>query len=143
MKTSMPNPVGSLGYIKCYNSRSPRSIKRTGNSVRYNCQKICSWPRRPKTILETRKKAAFLYVISDTIIYKFFKDFTNHIKQFLAVNLSPRFLNTGIINKTFQESGKQGSFRYILKSSASIYESLGSQFFRTTTGILSGPDVFD
>ena len=28
------------------------------------------------------------------------------------------------------------------KSSASMYESSGSQFFRTTTGIQSGPDVF-
>ena len=35
------------------------------------------------------------------------------------------------------------SFRHILKSSASIYESSGSQFFRTTTGIQSGPDAFD
>ena len=31
----------------------------------------------------------------------------------------------------------------ILKSSASIYESSGSQFFRTNTGIQSGPDAFD
>ena len=29
--------------------------------------------------------------------------------------------------------------RHILKSSASMYESSGSQFFRTTTGIQSGP----
>ena len=35
------------------------------------------------------------------------------------------------------------TFRHILKSSASIYESSGSQFFRTTTGIQSGPDAFD
>ena len=28
------------------------------------------------------------------------------------------------------------------KSSASMYESSSSQFFRTTTGIQSGPDVF-
>ena len=52
------------------------------------------------------------------------------------------FLNTGTTNKTFQQSGKQNSFRHILKSSASIYESSGSQFFRTTTGIQSGPDAF-
>ena len=38
---------------------------------------------------------------------------------------------------------KQDSIRHILKSSASMYESSGSQFFRTTTGIQSGPDVFD
>ena len=31
----------------------------------------------------------------------------------------------------------------MLKSSASMYESSGSQFFRTTTGIQSGPDTFD
>ena len=30
----------------------------------------------------------------------------------------------------------------MLKSSASMYESSGSQFFRTTTGIQSGPDTF-
>ena len=36
---------------------------------------------------------------------------------------------------TFPEFGKQDSFRHIFKSSASMYESSGSQFFRTTTGI--------
>ena len=34
-------------------------------------------------------------------------------------------------------------FRYTLRSSANIYESSGSQFFRTITGILSGPDAFE
>ena len=29
------------------------------------------------------------------------------------------------------------------KNSASMYESSGSQFFKTTTGIQSGPDTFD
>ena len=42
-----------------------------------------------------------------------------------------------------QQSGKQDSFRHILKSSASMYESSGSQFFRTTTGIQLGADAFD
>ena len=37
-------------------------------------------------------------------------------------------------NKTFSD---------ILKSLASIYESSGSQFYRTTTGIQSGQDKFD
>ena len=40
-----------------------------------------------------------------------------------------------------QESGKQDSFRHILKSLASTYESLGSQFFRTTTWMQSAPDA--
>ena len=52
-------------------------------------------------------------------------------------------LNTGTTDETFQQSGKQDSFRHIFKSSASMYESSGSQFFRTTTGIQSGPDAFD
>ena len=44
---------------------------------------------------------------------------------------------------TFQQSGKQDSFKHILKSLASMYESSGSQFFRSTTGMQSGPDAFD
>ena len=35
------------------------------------------------------------------------------------------------------------NLRHILKSLASTYESPGSQFCRTTTGIQSGPDAFD
>ena len=34
-------------------------------------------------------------------------------------------------------------FSHILKSTARMYESSGTQFFRATTGIQSGPDVFD
>ena len=64
-------------------------------------------------------------------------------REFLAVELSPTFLNTGTIDETFQQSGKQDSFRQILKGSASMCESSGQQFFRTTTGIQSGPDTFD
>ena len=61
----------------------------------------------------------------------------------MAVDLSPTFLNTETTDETFHQSGKQDSFRHILKSSASMHESSGSQFFRTTTGIKSGPDAFD
>ena len=98
--------------------------------------------------MEIRKKATFLQVINNPIIYKFFKDFTNLKKrptgwQFLTVDLSSTFLNTGTTNEIFQQSGKQDSSRHILKSSASMYESSGSQFFRSTTGVQSGPDVFD
>ena len=46
-------------------------------------------------------------------------------------------------DESFQQSGKQGSFRHMLRSSTSMYGSSGSQFFRTTTGIKSGPDAFD
>ena len=66
---SMPNPVKSLGYIKCHNLSSPRPVKSSSNSIRYNCEKISSWSRRPKTILEIRKKTAFLHVINNPIIF--------------------------------------------------------------------------
>ena len=87
-------------------------------------------------------------MINNPVIYKFFKDFNNHRKKtnravVFSSNLSPTFLNTGTSDETFQHSGKQDSFRHILKSSASMYESSGSQFFRTTTGIHSGPEAFD
>ena len=59
-KTSMPNYINSLGYIKCYSSSSPRPVKNHSNFIRCNCQKICSWSRRPKDILKIRKKARFL-----------------------------------------------------------------------------------
>ena len=77
-------------------------------------------------------------MINNPIIYKIVKDSTNHRKkinrgQFLAVNLSP----------TFPKSGKQDSFWHILKSSAGMYKSVGSQFFRTTTEIQSGLGAFD
>ena len=135
-KTSMANPVKSLGNIKCYSSSRCRHIKGTSNSTRYNCQKVCSWLRRPKTILEI-KKVTFFQVINKCIIYKFFKDILTTERrltrrQVLAVTPFPN-LNIWTTDMICQESGKQDSFRHILKSLASTYESLGSQFFRTTT----------
>ena len=76
----MPNLVKILGYIKCYSFSSPRPVKSPGNSIRYNCQKICSRLRRPKTLLEI-KRVTFLQMINNRIIYKFLKDFTNHRKK--------------------------------------------------------------
>ena len=80
-KTSMLNPVKSIGYIKCYSSSSPKPVKSPGNSIRYNCEKICSCSRRTKTILGIRKKATFLQMMKNPIIYKFLKDFTNPSKN--------------------------------------------------------------
>ena len=67
-KTSMSNPVKSLGYIKCYSLSSHRSIQSTSNCIRYNCYKICSWSRRPKTILEIRKRSHFADYISPFLL---------------------------------------------------------------------------
>ena len=37
--------------------------------------------QEPKTILEIRKTTIFLWVTNNSIIYKFFKDFTNQTKK--------------------------------------------------------------
>ena len=37
--------------------------------------------QEPKTVLEIRKTTIFLWVTNNSIIYKFFKDFTNHTKK--------------------------------------------------------------
>ena len=59
------------------------------------------------------------------------------------MHLSPLFLNTGTTYETFQQSGKQDSFRQILKSPANTHESSDSQFFRAKTGLQCGPGAFD
>ena len=89
--------------------------------------------RRPKTILEIRKKG---------------KCFTNPRKKtnrmvVFSSRPSPTFLNTGNTSKAFQQPGKHDSFRHIWKSSANMFESSGAHFFRTTPGIKSGPDASD
>ena len=33
-KTSMPNPIKSLGYTKCYSLSSPRPVKSPSNSIK-------------------------------------------------------------------------------------------------------------
>ena len=78
------------------------------------------------------EKATFLQVINNPVIYKFFKDFTNHRKE-----------TNRVVGFSNSKSGKQDYFRHILESSVSMYESSGSQVFRTNTGIPSGPGFFD
>ena len=50
---------------------------------------------------------------------------------------------TGTTDKNFQKSGKQDSSRHMLKSSTNMHDNFGLHFFRTTTGIQSGPNAFD
>ena len=80
-KTSLPNSVEIIGYIKCYMSSSPTPVKSASNSLRYNSQKICSSPRRPETILEIRIKASVFKVINKPVIYKFVEDFSSRRKN--------------------------------------------------------------
>ena len=86
-------------------------------------------------------------MINNDIIYKFFKTLlTTEGRltgwQFLALYFTPTFLNTGTTNETSKQFGKQGSYRHMLKSSARMYESSGSQFLRTTTSMQSRLKVF-
>ena len=53
------------------------------------------------------------------------------------------FLSIRTTSETFQQSGKQDSSKHTLKISATTYESSGSQFFKTTTWIQSGPVTSD
>ena len=82
-KTSMPNPVKSIGYIKYYSSSSPRPVKSPSNCITYNCQKICSWSRRPKTILDWKSaKRPHVSKWSTILLFtSFWKTFTNHRKN--------------------------------------------------------------
>ena len=107
-KTSISNPVKSLGYIKCYSSSSPRPVKSPSNSIRYNGKKVCSSSRRPKTILKSEKGPHF----SRWLTIRFPKTLVTTEKRltgrwFIAEDLSPSFLNTGTTNETFQLSGKK------------------------------------
>ena len=80
-KTSMPNSVKSLGYIKGYSSSSPRPVISPSNSTRDNYEKICSWLRRPKIILEIRKKGHISPGGHQSYYLQVFKDFTYHRKE--------------------------------------------------------------
>ena len=89
-------------------------------------------------------------MISNPIIYKVFKDFTNHRRKTnreITFSCRPylnclKVLNTGTTDETFQQSGKQDSFRHILLSLCSMHESSSSQFFESTTGLQSQPNAF-
>ena len=87
--------------------------------------------------MEIRKEATFFAVINKPII-----KITIHSRKSNKVAVSPTFLNTGDPDQTFQQSGKQDSFRHIWEGLASILKSSDSQFFRPTTGIQSIPDAF-
>ena len=78
-KTCMLNPAKTRGYTKRYSSSSPKSIKSTSNSIRCNCQKICSWSKRPKTVLEIKR--AHFSRWKTIPLFASFWDFTNHRKK--------------------------------------------------------------
>ena len=102
-KITMPGFGESLGYIKCYHLSSPRRITSASNPIRYNCNKICSCSRRPKTILEIKIEVTFLKVIMKHIIIYYFSygHFPNILKYSdhqwnLSTIWNTKFLQTDI-----------------------------------------------
>ena len=48
--------VKSHSYIKFYSLSCPRPVKSPWYSIRYNCQKICSWSRNLKPYWKSEKR---------------------------------------------------------------------------------------
>ena len=74
----MPNPVKSLGYIKCDSSSrllKPLAIL-SDSTIRSSVDREDLKPYR-----KSEEKATFLQVKNHPIISTFFKDFTNHRKK--------------------------------------------------------------
>ena len=101
------------------------------NSIRYNCQKICSWTRGPETILEISMKARLLRVISKSVKLIWYIVFS-HIPF------------TDIL-KYWNHRWDLPTIRHISKISASTYESSGSislepplEYNKDKTGYESG-----
>ena len=58
--------------------------------------------------------------------YGRFIEIQSNLRKKKLHGTNPTFLNTETTGETFQQFGKQGSFRHMLKSSPSMYESSGS-----------------
>ena len=143
--TSMPNSVESLEYIKCYSSSSPRHVKSTSNSTRYNCTKICSWLKRSKTIPEVRKKDNISLGDQQFYYSQLFKHFTNHRKKtnrivVFSCRPFPNILKYRDNRWDLLTVWKTKSLQTLIEE---FNHSSGLQFFRTVTGVQSGPDAFD
>ena len=85
-------------------------------------------------------------MINNPIIYKFSKDFTNHGKKSkspVALSFRPFPNMLKYMNYRWDLPTKKKFFRHILKSSVSMCNKSGSQFFRNTTGIQPAQDAFD
>ena len=92
----MPNPIETLRYIKCHcYISSLRPIKSPSKSIRYNCQKIWSWSRRPETTMEIRKEATSLVVFNNSIIKITIHSWTSNRAVVFSSRIPPPFLNTG------------------------------------------------
>ena len=122
-----PNPVESLEYIKCYSFSSTRPIvvpdlikvlAIPSATDREDLKPYCKSDKRPYF---SRRSASLLFTSFPKTLLTIERKLTGQL--FVAAELFPAFLNSGSTNETFQQSEKQESFQYILKSSAGMYES--------------------
>ena len=63
-------------------------------------------------------------------------------RDFLTVDISPTFLNTGTTDETFRQSGKQDSFRHFYLRVQPVCKKVQGQS-SFATGMQSAPDAFD
>ena len=74
-----------LKFHKVWKRRKPACIILSKTyyvlQLETSSQIVCSWLRRPEAILEVREEVAILKVISKSIIYMCFQDFTNNKKK--------------------------------------------------------------
>ena len=143
----MANPINTLGYIKCCTSSSPDLLKALTILLDLTVGRSIVDVEDLKPYWKSEKRSHFLKQSTILLFTSFSRTLLTTETRltrwwFVAVDLFPTLLNKVTAEETFQQSAKHDSFRDILKSSASIYESY-SQFFRNTTEIQSGPDAFD
>ena len=87
-------------------------------------------------------------MINNSIIYKFFKDFTNDRNRTNRVVVFrcrpfPNILKDWDHQWNLPRIWKTRLFQALIEEFSCLKESSGSKFFRITTGIQSGPSAFD
>ena len=143
----MPNLSKTLDISSATARVVTVNCKSPSNYIRYNCKEICSWSRRPKTILGIRKKGTFLWVIKNSIIYKFFNNYRKKTDRVVAFSYRP-FHNI-LKCKDYWWNLLTIWKRRILQTLIDWRVQLvckkvqSHKFFRATTEIQSGPDTFD
>ena len=113
----MPNSIKSLGYIKCYRSSSLSPVKNLAVLSDTTFRRFTVDQEDLKPYWKSEKRSHF----SRWSIILSFASFSKTLLttertltgyKFSAVDLSQRFLNTGTTHETFQQSGKEDTFRH-------------------------------
>ena len=87
-ETSMPNTI--VWHMQCYSLRRTTNVKIPGDSLRYNCQKICSRMRRFKSVLKIRKNKSYFSWWSTRLLFLVSRNFTSYRKRIYRPIVSGR-----------------------------------------------------